>query len=245
MVILWSGNVNRGDNDTSRNRRIGRDLANDIKCCSLAILRRRELIDGLPTLAPLSVAATPLFELALEVACQVTHDRLPYITNSTRGSKVCANERWFEAIYSLSHVCLDLPERRSADFLDFWFSQEDAGRSTAGPSDEPDVLKGPNGADEDRSPSQRLSDCLLGEDLDTSFDAEIQFAEEELDEPADVGGDMNITPDFVHTTNRVFDDTETLAARLAAQLQAAGRELVDLLGQVERCAVPCFGPEQS
>jgi len=107
------------------------------------------------------------------------------------------------------------------------------------------VFNRPNGADEDRSPSQGLSDCLLGEDLDTSCDAEIQFTEEELDEPADVGGDMNITPYFVHAANRVFNDTEMLAARLAAQLQAAGRELLDLLGQVEGCAAPSLLPEQA
>lgn len=237
--------MNQLDNDTSRGRGAGSTLLSDIKRCSLAILRRRELIDGLPTLAPLSLAATPLFELALEVACQITHNRVASATMSTRGSWISADERWSEAINKLSLVCLNLPERRCVDFLDFWFEQEGTEQSSRNPSDDPDQLNRPTGRNDGCHQSQQLSDRLLGDSLDTSIDAELDLSEEELEEPADLGGDMNITPDFVHKTNRAFDDMETLAARLAAQLQAAGRELLSLLGQVERSAAPGFGPEQA
>lgn len=37
---------------------------------------------------------------------------------------------------------------------------------------------------------------------------------------------MNITPEFVYVANRVFDDTETLIARFAAQLQSTGAKLM-------------------
>ena len=44
---------------------------------------------------------------------------------------------------------------------------------------------------------------------------------------------MNITPEFVHIANQVFDDTETVIARFATQLQSTGRELIELLRQMD------------
>ena len=55
---------------------------------------------------------------------------------------------------------------------------------------------------------------------------------------------MNITLEFVHIANRVFDDTETLIARFAAQLQSIGRELVELLGELDSHAPGIEGAKE-
>jgi hypothetical protein len=50
----------------------GRDLEHELKRCSLDILRRRELIESIPTFVPLTIAATPLFEVAVSSGCKLT-----------------------------------------------------------------------------------------------------------------------------------------------------------------------------
>ncbi len=220
----------RTDDHTNQAIAIGTSRSNlehEIKYCSLELLRYRELIENLPTFAPIVIAATPLFELALEVACQVAHNRAQYMTNPTRRARACANERWFEAISRLSNVCLNLPERRCADFLKFWFEQDESDLSSA------DNVPVEFSAGHDDAETQQLADCLLDDALDASTALNLSQPEYVRQEPADVGGDMNITPEFVHITNQVFDDTETFVARFAAQLQSTGRELIELLRQMD------------
>ena len=210
----------------------GRDLGHELKRCSLDILRHRELIESIPTFVPLTIAATPLFEVALEIACQVTHSRSLRLATATRRSIVGINARCLDAVSRLSGVCLHLPERRSADFLDFWFESDERG----GPS-ERSVEQAPAAIDlgHGDANSQLLADHHRPDDvLDASMSLETDRIEESFEEPEDVGGDMNITPEFVYVANRVFDDTETLFARFAAQLQSAARELIELLGQMDR-----------
>lgn len=211
----------------------GTDIENELKRCSLDILRRRELIESIPTFVPLTIAATPLFEVALEIACQVRQSRALCLTTATRRSSAGISERCLEAVSRLSGVCLHLPERRSADFLEFWFeSDESSGQS--------ECLLEPARAEIDPehgdASSQRLADHRPDDVLDASISLETDQLEESFEEPEDVGGDMNITPEFVHVANRVFDDTEMLLARFAAQLQSTGRELIELLGQIDRHA---------
>ena len=209
----------------------GTDLERELKRCSLEILRGRELIESLPTFVPLTIAATPLFEVALEIACQVSHSRALRLATATRRSSAGINERCLEAVSRLSGVCLHLPERRSAGFLDFWFESDGSG----GPSE---CLHEPAPAAIDPghgdANSQRLADQRLDDVLDASMSLDTDLLEESFEEPEDVGGDMNITPEFVYVANRVFDDTETLLARFAAQLQSTGRELIELLGKIDR-----------
>ncbi len=211
----------------------GRDLEHELKRCSLDILRRRELIESIPTFVPLTIAATPLFEVALEIACQVTHSRALRLATATRRSSAGINARCLQAISRLSGVCLHLPERRSADFLDFWFESDESDGPSECLLDPAPAAIDPGHGDAN---SQRLADHRPDDVLDASISLETDRLEEYFGEPADVGGDMNITPEFVHVANRVFDDTETLIARLAAQLQSTGRELIELLGQIDQHA---------
>ena len=207
-----------------------RDLDHELKRRSLEILRHRELIECIPTFAPLTIAATPLFLVALEIACQVNHTRALCLATATRRSCAGINVRCLEAVSRLSGVCLNLPARRSADFLDFWFERDESG----GPSKnllEPApaaIDPGHGDANSKLFAVQRPDDVL-----DASISLDTELLEEFFEEPADVGGDMNITPEFVHVANRVFDDTETLIARFAAQLQSTGRELLELLGRID------------
>ena len=220
----------RTDDHTSQAIAKGKPRSNlekELRNCSLELLRHRELIESLPTFAPLTIAATPLFELALEVACQVAHNRAKYMTNPTRRARACASERWFEAISRLSNVCLNLPERRCTDFLKFWFEQAESGLSS------PDIAPVEFSAGHEDAETQELPDCLLDGAPDAPTARDLSQPEYVRKEPADIGGDMNITPEFVHITNQVFDDTETFIARFAAQLQSSGRELIELLRQMD------------
>ena len=206
-----------------------RDLKHEIKRCSLEILRRRELIESLEVFSPLSTAATPLFELALEVACQVNHRRAPYSLTATRTWSAEVSECWLDAINGLSFVCPNLPGRRSAEFLEFWFASDE--------SEEPsecaaDVVRSARDDTEEENELQHLAEDLLDDAHNASMTPETDLPEDLFEERADIGGDMNITPEFVHIANRVFDDTETLIARFAAQLQSIGRELLELLGEL-------------
>ena len=207
-----------------------KDLMHELKRCSLEILRRRELIESIPTFAPLTIAATPLFEVALEIVCQVTHSRAVCAANDTRPWSTGVNERCLEAVSRLSGVRLHLPDRRSADFFDFWFGSDESG----GPSERllepaPAAIDPVHGD----ANSQLLADHLPDDVLDASMALEVELLEQLFEEPADVGGDMNITPEYVHIANRVFDDTEMLIARFAAQLQSTGRELLELLARID------------
>ena len=207
-----------------------RDLKHEIKRCSLEILRRRELIESLEVFSPLSTAATPLFELALEVACQLNHSRAPYSQTATRTWSAELNERWIDAINELSFVCSNLPERRSVEFLEFWFASdesEDPSKCSA------DVVRSARDDTEEDDELQHIAEDLLDDAHNASMTPETDLPEDLFEEPADIGGDMNITQEFVHIANRVFDDTETLIARFAAQLQSIGRELVELLGELD------------
>lgn len=192
-----------------------RGLEHELKRCSLDILRRREVIEGLPTFGPLIIAATPLFEVALEIACYVTHGPARRLATATPRSFAGVNERCLEAVGRLSDVFLYLPERRSADFLNFWFeSDENDGRLERSANTVPVE----DDADNGDADSQWHSDLLLDEVTDLSMVVETGLLEESFQEPADVGGDMNITPQFVHIANRVFDDNEILIARLAVSV---------------------------
>ena len=207
-----------------------RDLKHEIKRCSLEILRRRELIESLEVFSPLSSAATPLFELALEVACQVYRRRAPYSLTATRTWSADLNERWLDAINELSFVCSNLPERRNVEFLEFWFASdesEDPSKCSA------NVVRSARDDTEEDDELQHLAEDLLDDAHNASMTPETDLPEDLFEEPADIGGDMNITLEFVHIANRVFDDTETLIARFAAQLQSIGRELVELLGELD------------
>ena len=176
--------------------------------------------------SPLSTAATPLFELALEVACQVNHRRAPYSKTATRTWSAELNERWLDAVNELSFVCSNLPERRSVEFLEFWFASDE--------SEEPfecsaDFVRSARDDIEEEDELQHLAEDLLDDAHNASMTPETDLPEDLFEDPADIGGDMNITPEFVHVANRVFEDTETLIARFAAQLQSIGRELLELL----------------
>ena len=149
------------------------------------------------------------------------------MTNPTRRARACASERWFEAISRLSNVCLNLPERRCTDFLKFWFEQAESGLSS------PDIAPVEFSAAHKDAETQELPDCLLDGAPDAPTARDLSQPEYVRKEPADIGGDMNITPEFVHITNQVFDDTETFIARFAAQLQSTGRELIELLRQMD------------
>ncbi len=207
-----------------------KDLKHELKRCSLEILRRRELIESIPTFVPLTIAATPLFEVALEIACQVTHSRTVCAANDARQWSTGVIERCLEAVNRLSGVRLYLPDRRCTDFFAFWF-ENDENRLSSERSLEPT----PEAIDPDRrdANSQLVADYRPDNVLDASMSLETDLLEESFDEPTDVGGDMNITPEFVYIANRVFDDTETLIARFAVQLQSTGRELIELLGQID------------
>ncbi len=191
-----------------------KDLMHELMSCSLEILRRRELIESIPTFAPLTIAATPRFEVALKIACQVNHSRALSLATTTRRSCAGINARCLEAVSRLSGVRLHLPDRRSADFFDFWFGSDESG----GPSERllepaPAAIDPVHGD----ANSQLLADHLPDDVLNASISIETDLLEESFEEPADVGGEMNITPELVYVANRVFDDTETLIARGAAQ----------------------------
>ena len=235
IVIQWSERVIQSDERTSSTAggSTGRDIEHELKRCSLEILRRRELIESLPTFAPLTIAATPLFEVALEITCQVAHSRALCLATADRSLCAGINERCLAAVSRLSGAGLNLPARRSADFLDFWFESDESGGSSERLLEPAPAAFDPGHGDAN---SQLLADHRPDDVLDAFMSLGTDLLEDSFEEPADVGGDMNITLEFVHIANRVFDDTEALIARVVVQLQSIGRELIELLGQLDRHA---------